>query len=74
MSVQIEIPVDLPLSEFELKMRFAAKLFDDGLISTGQGAKMVGISRRAFIELLGKYKVSIFQYGIEEIIEDAARA
>ena len=74
MSIQINLPDGLNKSKFELSMLFASKLFDEGLISTGQGAKMVGLSKRAFIEMLGKYKVSIFQYDITEIDEDIANA
>jgi len=31
---------------------------------------MVGLSKKAFIELLGKYEVSVFQYNMDEILED----
>lgn len=74
MSIQINLPDGLRISPFELNMLLAAKLFDEGLISSGQGATMVGLSKHAFIELLGKYKVSIFQYDINEIEEDIANA
>ncbi|WNJ20297.1 UPF0175 family protein [Pontibacter sp. G13] len=75
MSIKFNLPKGLHLSQFELSMLFAAKLFEEGLITTGQGAEMVGLSKQAFIELLGKkYKVSIFQYGIEEIEQDIANA
>ncbi|MEL6624133.1 MAG: UPF0175 family protein [Bacteroidota bacterium] len=70
----MNIPSDLNASEFDLKMLFASKLFDEGLISSGQGAKMVGISRRAFIEILGHYNVSVFQTSVEELEEDIANA
>ena len=69
MSIQINLPDGLQISQFELSMLLAAKLFDEGLISSGQGAEMVGLSKQAFIELLGKYKVSVFQYDIDEIEE-----
>jgi predicted HTH domain antitoxin len=55
-------------------MLLAAKLFEEGLISSGQGAEMVGLSKQAFIEMLGKHKVSIYQYDIDEIEEDVANA
>jgi predicted HTH domain antitoxin len=74
MSIQINLPDGLQISQFELSMLLAAKLFDEGLISSGQGAEMVGLSKQAFIELLGKYKVSVFQYDIDEIEEDVANA
>lgn len=74
MSIQINLPEGLKISYFELNMLFAAKLFDEGLITSGQGAVMVGLSKQAFIELLGKYKVSVFQYDINEIEQDIANA
>lgn len=73
MGVHINVPEGLMLSEFELSMNLAAKLFDRGLITSGQGAEMVGLSKRAFIELLGKYEVSVFQYNIEEVLADVDR-
>ncbi len=33
-----------------------------------------GLSKQDFIELLGKYKVSVFQYDMDEIEEDIANA
>lgn len=74
MSIQINIPEGLQISQFELKMLLVVKLFEEGLITSGQGAEMVGLSKQAFIEMLGKYKVSVFQYGIEEIEADIANA
>ena len=74
MSIEINLPEGLKISPFELTMLVAAKLFDEGLISTGQVAEMVGLSKQAFIEMLGKYKVTIFQYDIDEIEEDIADA
>ena len=74
MSLQLELPTDLTASEFELKMLFACKLFEEGLISSGQGAKIVGISRRAFIEVLGQYGVSVFQTDEEELLADMENA
>lgn len=73
MQLSINIPNSIALSPFELSMNLAAKLFDRGLITSGQGAEMVGLSKRAFIELLGKYEVSVFQYDIEEVLADVAR-
>ena len=70
MSIQIDIPDSLRVTEFELKMHLAARLFDQRLITSGQGAAIGGISKQAFIEVLGQYGVSIFQYDIDEIMED----
>jgi predicted HTH domain antitoxin len=70
MSLNINIPDSIALSPFELSMNLAAKLFDRGLITSGQGAEMVGLSKRDFIKLLGKYEVSVFQYSMDEVLED----
>ena len=71
--LELTLPEGVKISESELKMILAAKLFDMGELSSGQAAKMVGISRREFLETVGKYGVSIFQYDAEELREDLAR-
>jgi predicted HTH domain antitoxin len=74
MNILLELPSDLVATEFDIKMLLASKLFEEGFITSGQGAKIVGISRVAFIELLGKYKVSAFQTGVDELLEDISNA
>lgn len=71
---QIQIPDTVKINDFELKMLIASKLFEDGKLSSGQAAEIVGISKRAFIEILGKYNVSIFGYEYEELEEDLKNA
>ncbi len=71
---QVKIPDSVKISDFELKMLIASKLFEDGKLSSGQAAEIVGISKRAFIEILGKYNVSIFGYEYEELEEDLKNA
>lgn len=71
---QIQIPDTVKINDFELKMLIASKLFEDGKLSSGQAADIVGISKRAFIEILGKYNVSIFGYEYEELEEDLKNA
>lgn len=70
MTYQIKIPDTVQLSEFELTMQLAMTLFDRGILSSGQGAEMAGISKRSFLELAGKYGVSVFQYDAAELLED----
>jgi len=74
MGFHVELPSDLMATEFDLKMIFASKLFDEGLITSGQGSKIVGTTRRTFIELLGKYGVSAFQTDEDELLQDIANA
>lgn len=41
------------------------RLYTLGVISTGKAAEMLGISRREFLELLGRYGVSEFEDDID---------
>ncbi|MCH8485691.1 MAG: UPF0175 family protein [Candidatus Cyclonatronum sp.] len=70
----VKIPDSAKVNEFELKMMIASKLFEDGRLSSGQAAEIVGISKRAFVELLGKYGVSLFGYNDVELADDFKNA
>lgn len=72
-TLELKLPDSVQLSEFDIKMTLAAKLYEDGTLSGGQAAEMVGITKRAFLENLGKYGVSIFGYTAEELREDLKR-
>ena len=72
-TLDITLPPSVHLTEDELKMILAAKLFDLGELSSGQAAELAGITKREFIESVGKYGVSIFQYSAEELERDLAR-
>ena len=65
----IKLPQSVQLSAFEIGMLLASRLYERGILTSGQAADMVGISKRAFIELLGKYGVSVFGYTTLEEIE-----
>ncbi|MBX3267203.1 MAG: UPF0175 family protein [Acidobacteria bacterium] len=72
-TVELELPEGVKVSEAELKMILAAKLFDMGELSSGQAAKMAGKTRREFLESVGQYGVSVFQYDADELEEDLER-
>mgnify|MGYP001049145265 FL=1 len=81
--IYIEYPESLAKSlklsdkEFTSKIKTSSlvKLYEMGEISSGLAAKILGISRLAFLELLAQYKVSIFQgYDSEDIDEDIVNA
>ncbi len=74
MSINIQLPEGLNLSPFDLSMMLASKLFEEGLITSGQGAEMTGLSKQAFIELLGKHRVSPFQSSNDELKDDFKNA
>lgn len=55
------------VDEKDVKMQLAAHLYDKGIISSGQAADLVGISKREFIETVGRYGVSIFGESIDDL-------
>lgn len=67
-----ELRVILPpnLSEDEVKLLLAVKLYEVGKVSLGQAAKLAGFSKRAFMEVLGWYRIPIFDYSPEELRQE----
>lgn len=59
MTLTLDIPSDLDAAKRE---RLAVTLYDTYLISQGKAAQVAGLSRAAFIDILGKYQVTPFQY------------
>ena len=64
-TITINLPEEVELNE--VKMIIAASLFEKGILSSGQAAELVGISRREFLERVGEYGVSIFGETTEDI-------
>ncbi len=68
--LKIPYPEDLPEAlgetpeEFEQKLRFlvAAKLYEMGRISSGRAAELAGMERVEFLNNLGRYRISVFNY------------
>lgn len=72
-TLELTLPAGVDLTEFDIKMTLAAKLYEMGTLSGGQAADLAGISKRTFLELLGKYEVSIFGYDVGELEQDLKR-
>lgn len=53
---------------------FICKFFEEGKLSLGQAVNVAGYSKRTFMELLGKYNVSLFNYDAHEIANDVNNA
>ncbi len=73
-SVTIQIPDNLEISEQDLKFRVTAQLYEERKISLGEGAMIAEVSKRFFIENLGKFGVSIFNYSPDELLEEISNA
>lgn len=64
-TLTINLPEEVEVDR--VKMIIAASLFEQGILSSGQAAELVGIARRKFLEEVGKYGVSIFGESAEDI-------
>jgi len=81
--ISINFPEELAFSlkmgdkEFarEIKIISLVKLYELGKVSSGLAAKILGISRLDFLELLNKYKVSYFNNNLEnDLLNDLKNA
>jgi predicted HTH domain antitoxin len=61
--------------QFSRELRLAAAIFwyTKGMISQGKGAEIAGLSRREFIEALGRAQVEVIQIIPEELKEEVER-
>ncbi|MFL5804198.1 MAG: UPF0175 family protein [Roseiflexaceae bacterium] len=80
-TLQIEYPAELLALSDQTKESLESiareamlvRLYDLGHISSGQGARILGISRREFLDLLGQYNVSFFDERMADHLEEEAR-
>ena len=81
-TLKIPYPEDLPKAlgktpqEFEQEVRFlvAAKLYEMGRISSGRAAELTGMDRVEFLESLGRYRIPVFNYSLEELEREIREA
>lgn len=70
----LNIPENINMKTFDFSVYIASKLYEDGLVSAGQASEIAGLSKRAFIEILGKYGVSLFSKSVDDLDNDIANA
>lgn len=65
----LELAVATTRNELEAQIRLMAalKMFELGKLSSGKAAQLAGISRVEFLEMCGRYRVSVFNYTPEEL-------
>jgi predicted HTH domain antitoxin len=72
--IVIEFPDNLNISDLEAVTAMAAQLYEMGRLSIGQAAQLAGYEKREFIEILGTFGVSVFNYSEDEIDNDVRNA
>ncbi len=68
MAVNMNLPVSI--SEEDVRILLAIKLFEVGKVSLGQAAKIANFSKRAFIDVLGHYQIPVCDYDAEELQQE----
>ncbi|MGZ8217251.1 UPF0175 family protein [Methylomagnum sp.] len=73
-TLQLRLPDFVTIAPAELTLILAAHLYGQGALSIGQAAELAGLPKRAFMELLGRYNISAFNYSEEELERDIQNA
>ena len=73
-TLTITLPESVEFGELELKMILAGQLYERGKVTLGQAADIVGVSKRTFIEIMGRYGFSIFGESIDDLKSDIVNA
>ena len=73
-TLTISLPESIESGELELKMILAGQLYERGKVTLGQAADIVGVSKRTFIEIMGRFGFSIFGESIDDLKSDIVNA
>ncbi len=73
MQVVLNLP-DINVKVEELKILLAIKLLEEGIISLGMAAEIVGYNERAFSEILLKKGISPLKYEYLDLKEELENA
>lgn len=72
-TITLQVPDSLGKHEHDTVRFIAAKLYESGKLSLGQAAAMADLSKRTFSELLSDYGVSLLNYPVSEMLNDAEK-
>ncbi|OYU94255.1 MAG: hypothetical protein CFE21_16850 [Bacteroidetes bacterium B1(2017)] len=73
-TLTLNLPDNIDFTNNDFAMLVASKLYEQGKLSIGEAADVAGLSKRAFIELLASYEVSIFNSPVSELTTDILNA
>lgn len=70
----LNIPDTVDFDDKDALMTIASRLYDKGKLSLGQAAELAGLSKKAFIESVGDYGVSVFNQPASSLEKDLENA
>jgi predicted HTH domain antitoxin len=70
----LNIPDTVDLDDKEALMAIASRLYEKGKLTLGQAAEMAGLTKRSFMQSLGQYGVSVFNYPASDLDRDVENA
>ena len=73
-TLTLTIPDSLDLTNRELVMLVASRLYEQGKLSLEQAAELAGLTKRTFAEVLNQYNVSIFNFPSTDLSSDVENA
>jgi len=73
-TMTLDLPESVEMTEQQMRLFLAAKLYESGRLNSGQAAELANVSRRDFIEQVGQFDVSIFDQTFEEVLADMNNA
>lgn len=73
-TVTLNLPDAFELDGKEISMIVAANLYQRGKLTLGQAAEIAGLTKRVFVELLGRYGVSVFNHPESDLNSDVKNA
>ncbi len=73
-TLTLHVPDNLDVNNKDLIILFAATLYEKGKLSLGQAADVAGLTKRTFMELLGYYNISVFNFPASDLSHDASNA
>ncbi len=73
-TLTLNVPDSLDLTNKELVMLVASRLYEQGKLSLGQAAELAGLTKRTFAELLNQYNVSLFNFPATDLSSDVENA
>lgn len=73
-TITLNIPENLEIDNRDIAMIVATRLYEQGKLSLGQAAELAGLTKRTFVEIMGHYEVSLFNYPASDLKKDVSNA